>query len=74
MTKAPMAMEILSRISVNKLKKAFDSASEELMEMPLEEEFVVDMFNDASEYKEGYGREWDVEAFKANKDILESQR
>jgi len=47
-------MDIPSRTSVNKLKKAFDSASEELMEMPLEVEFGVDMFNDVPEYKEGY--------------------
>jgi hypothetical protein len=64
MTKTPMPMDIPSRTSVNKLKKAFDSADEELMEMPLVVEFVVDMFNDVSQYNE---ENEDVEAFKANK-------
>jgi hypothetical protein len=47
-----MPIEIPSRTSVSKLKKAFDSAFEELMEMPLEVESGVDMMDDVSEYKE----------------------
>lgn len=41
-----MPIEMLSSTSVNKLKKAFDSASEELMDIPVEVDvvFVADIF------------------------------
>ena len=46
MTRNPMPIEMLSSTSVNKLKKAFDSASVELMDIPVEVDvvFVADIF------------------------------